>query len=217
MNSASTGAVSRALPSWLQDVLLGYGDPGAAHFTSLPARSRVSDIDFGDTFLSAAHVVASFPEHQVAFRDEATGAPLDPAADAAAVQPPFRVRFESFPSPGGRGSGPDERVVVIPYMPPSPGPYPEDLPRRNTVPFTSKQVVAIRSGVNPGLTVIVGPPGTGKTDVAVQIISNLYHNFPNQVRGVGAGLGGGCQGQATSAVRDQPPPVIPTPTRSACS
>ena len=30
------------------------------------------------------------------------------------------------------------------------------------------------------MTVIVGPPGTGKTDVATQIISNLYHNFPNQ-------------------------------------
>lgn len=27
---------------------------------------------------------------------------------------------------------------------------------------------------------VVGPPGTGKTDVAVQIISNLYHNFPAQ-------------------------------------
>jgi intron-binding protein aquarius len=27
---------------------------------------------------------------------------------------------------------------------------------------------------------VVGPPGTGKTDVAVQIISNLYHAFPNQ-------------------------------------
>ena len=27
---------------------------------------------------------------------------------------------------------------------------------------------------------VVGPPGTGKTDVAVQIISNIYHNFPGQ-------------------------------------
>ena len=34
--------------------------------------------------------------------------------------------------------------------------------------------------MQPGLTVIVGPPGTGKTDVAVQIISNIYHNNPNQ-------------------------------------
>ena len=30
------------------------------------------------------------------------------------------------------------------------------------------QVEAIRSGVNPGLTMVVGPPGTGKTDTAVQ-------------------------------------------------
>ena len=27
---------------------------------------------------------------------------------------------------------------------------------------------------------IVGPPGTGKTDVATQIISNIYHDFPSQ-------------------------------------
>lgn len=42
------------------------------------------------------------------------------------------------------------------------------------------QVEAIRSGMNNGLTMIVGPPGTGKTDVAVQIICNLYHNHPTQ-------------------------------------
>ena len=46
--------------------------------------------------------------------------------------------------------------------------------------FTPTQVEAIHSGMQPGLTLIVGPPGTGKTDVAVQIISNLYHNFPEQ-------------------------------------
>lgn len=42
------------------------------------------------------------------------------------------------------------------------------------------QVEAIRAGMQPGLTMVVGPPGTGKTDVAVQIISNIYHNYPNQ-------------------------------------
>ena len=51
---------------------------------------------------------------------------------------------------------------------------------RNTVPFTPTQIEAIHSGMQPGLTLVVGPPGTGKTDVAVQIISNLYHNFPDQ-------------------------------------
>ena len=34
--------------------------------------------------------------------------------------------------------------------------------------------------MQPGLTLVVGPPGTGKTDVATQIISNIYHNFPDQ-------------------------------------
>ena len=48
------------------------------------------------------------------------------------------------------------------------------------MPFTPTQVEAILSGMQHGLTLVVGPPGTGKTDVAVQIISNLYHNFPNQ-------------------------------------
>ena len=46
--------------------------------------------------------------------------------------------------------------------------------------FTPTQVEAIRAGTQPGLTLVVGPPGTGKTDVAVQIISNIYHNCPEQ-------------------------------------
>ncbi|KAI9505905.1 P-loop containing nucleoside triphosphate hydrolase protein, partial [Coemansia spiralis] len=48
-------------------------------------------------------------------------------------------------------------------------------PRMNHMRFTPKQAEAICAGCQPGLTLIVGPPGTGKTDVAVQIISNLYH------------------------------------------
>ena len=96
-------------------------------------------------------------------------------------------------------------IQVKPYTIPNRGPYPYNVPKkwappsthhththhtpppptlhplhRNTVPFTPTQVEAIRSGMQPGLTMVVGPPGTGKTDVAVQIISNLYHNFPDQ-------------------------------------
>jgi KaiC/GvpD/RAD55 family RecA-like ATPase len=37
------------------------------------------------------------------------------------------------------------------------------------VSYHHHQVEAIRSGLNPGLTMVVGPPGTGKTDVAVQV------------------------------------------------
>ena len=73
-----------------------------------------------------------------------------------------------------------ETVLVSTYKPPNMGPYHGDTARTNRVRFTSKQVEAITSGTQPGLTVIVGPPGTGKTDVAVQIINNIYHNFPKE-------------------------------------
>lgn len=69
---------------------------------------------------------------------------------------------------------------VSTYQPPNNGPYPRDIPKVNRVRFTPVQVEAILSGTQPGLTVIVGPPGTGKTDVATQIINNIYHNFPDQ-------------------------------------
>ena len=64
-------------------------------------------------------------------------------------------------------------------LPPS-GPYPIDVPKQNNIRFTPSQVEAITSGTQQGLTVIVGPPGTGKTDVATQIINNIYHNSPSQ-------------------------------------
>jgi len=46
--------------------------------------------------------------------------------------------------------------------------------------FTPTQLTAIKSGMSPGLTMIVGPPGTGKTDVATSIIANLYKSYPEQ-------------------------------------
>ncbi len=73
-----------------------------------------------------------------------------------------------------------ESVKASTYKPLNNGPYPTDAPKLNQIPFTPTQIEAIVSGTQPGLTVIVGPPGTGKTDVATQIINNLYHNFPDQ-------------------------------------
>jgi len=73
-----------------------------------------------------------------------------------------------------------EAVKVSTYKPQNTGPYPTDAPKTNQIRFTPAQVEAITSGSQPGLTVIVGPPGTGKTDVATQIINNIYHNFPEQ-------------------------------------
>ena len=47
------------LPSWLQEVFLGYGDPSSASYTRLP--NRLGSIDFRDTFLNWQHLVESLP------------------------------------------------------------------------------------------------------------------------------------------------------------
>lgn len=73
-----------------------------------------------------------------------------------------------------------QAMTVSTYRPLHKGPYPYDAPKLNRIRFTPTQIDAITSGTQPGLTLIVGPPGTGKTDVATQIINNIYHDFPSQ-------------------------------------
>lgn len=99
--------------------------------------------------------------------------------------PPYRLQIKPVSSLKRKESDASddpvsEEITVTHYEPLNPGPYPEDQPPRNRIRFTPVQIEAVRSGINPGLTMVVGPPGTGKTDVAVQIISMLYHNNPTQ-------------------------------------
>eukprot|EP00927_Polykrikos_kofoidii_P015303 TRINITY_DN16783_c2_g1_i1.p1 TRINITY_DN16783_c2_g1~~TRINITY_DN16783_c2_g1_i1.p1 ORF type:complete len:1868 (+),score=425.70 TRINITY_DN16783_c2_g1_i1:78-5681(+) len=159
MNSEDT-----VVPDWLHDLFLGYGDPGAAQYWKLP--TALNEIDFRDTFLDQDHILESFPEA------EDIEIPED-------LVRPFRLRFEKCGAaePGKRAP---EMVVASAYTLPNMGPYPDCKPRENKIRFTPMQVEAIRSGVNPGLTMVVGPPGTGKTDTAVQVVNLLFHNFPDQ-------------------------------------
>uniref|UniRef100_A0A8B9FRF2 RNA helicase aquarius n=1 Tax=Amazona collaria TaxID=241587 RepID=A0A8B9FRF2_9PSIT len=165
------------VPDWLHDIILGYGDPSSAHYSKMP--NQISTLDFNDTFLSIDHLKASFPGYNIKV-----------TVDNPVLQiPPFRI---TFPIMGGKGKkrkeedGNEEKpeeakaLIVEPHVIPNRGPYPYNQPKRNTIQFTQTQIEAIRAGMQPGLTMVVGPPGTGKTDVAVQIISNLYHNFPEQ-------------------------------------
>ncbi|XP_055013721.1 LOW QUALITY PROTEIN: RNA helicase aquarius [Boleophthalmus pectinirostris] len=166
------------VPDWLHDIILGYGDPGSAHYSKMP--NQISTLDFNDTFLSLDHLRSSFPGHAIQVNEE------NPALQV----PPFRIKFPiSQQSDKGKKRKADEEeerkeedktLIVEPYVAPNRGPYPYNQPKRNTIQFTPTQIEAIRAGMQPGLTMVVGPPGTGKTDVAVQIISNIYHNFPEQ-------------------------------------
>ena len=176
------------VPTWLHDIFLGYGDPAAAHWRNLPEAGRLPSVDFKDTFLDAAHLRDSFPGYRVEFTNVAAG--QEPA-------PPFRVHMPLVADGKGLAdsalgkrkeagadvAAPPGELPVLrceAYVPPDPGPYPEDQPQLNRIRFTPVQVEAVLSGVQPGLTMIVGPPGTGKTDTAVQILHTLYHNCPGQ-------------------------------------
>ncbi len=141
------------IPTWLHDILLGYGDPSLA----CPKEGEGETLDFADTFLDSQHVRnAFFPEYKVKF----DGDSKDPS-------PPYRV---TFPGPGSKSKG---VVTIAPYPDPPPATTGLASPRRNTIRFTPTQIRAIRSAMRPGLTLIVGPPGTGKTDVATQVPPRL--------------------------------------------
>ena len=155
-------------PEWLTDVFLGYGDPASAspdaleiEITENNNQKKKTKIDFKDTFLDEAHLRESFPGKTIVF-------------DSKTPQPPFKVTFDAVADKDANN------VTVESYVPPDPGPYPEDIKNKNLVRFTPTQVDAVKSGVREGLTLIVGPPGTGKTDVATQILHCLYHTNPNQ-------------------------------------
>lgn len=159
------------VPDWLLDIILGYGDPGAAHYSK--RENALTDLDFNDTFLNMQHLKDSFPLAQVTQSD-----------NEVVLIPPFKLSFQRKSSKDEDmetdAADQQEMINVSSYVIPNRGPYPYTVPKKNAVLFTPTQVEAIRSGMQPGLTMVVGPPGTGKTDVAVQIISNLYHNNPNE-------------------------------------
>ncbi|GFV81916.1 RNA helicase aquarius [Trichonephila clavipes] len=155
------------VPDWLHDIVLGHGDPGAAHYSKID--NQIMEFDFNDTFLNMDHLTKSFPESDVQVNVD----------DPKKLVPPFKIKFLS-PEENMTVEQKKNKLSVTPHVLPSRGPYLYEQPKKNTIMFTPTQTEAIRSGMQLGLTMVVGPPGTGKTDVAVQIISNLYHNFPNQ-------------------------------------
>ena len=169
------------LPSWLQEVFLGYGDPTGARFTSMA--NRLSKVDLRDTFLNWNHLVECLPD-KIIESDTGQSAPFDPpyvlhTSVQASATPPQQSK-KRRKDDKDNVSAPPELVKVSTYKTANNGPYIEDTPKLNKTRFTPRQVEAILSGIQPGLTIIVGPPGTGKTDVATQIINNIYHDFPNQ-------------------------------------
>ncbi|KAJ3272377.1 hypothetical protein HDV01_005560 [Terramyces sp. JEL0728] len=160
------------VPDWLQDVVLGYGDRNQAHYTKMDEPTKT--IDFGYTFLDWKHLEESFPKN-VLFAQKEKKSPT--------LLPPYILTFpdsefqedDSVTDKKRKSKNQNEGIIVRSYRHKSL----TEKPKVNKLKFTPTQVQAIRSGCSTGLTLIVGPPGTGKTDVAVQIIANIYKQHPN--------------------------------------
>ena len=172
------GSIDRVIPQWLRPIILGYGEPSAAHYQSDTMKAYAMNtvgvnkptdyLDFGDTFLDEAHLRASFKDGSIVLVDGKDS--LEEATEKHVSRTNYKIRFSEEASDDGTAKLCVDAMSV---------PFPKGV-SGNPIRFTPVQVEAIRSGLSPGLSLVVGPPGTGKTDVAVQIIASLYHSFPTQ-------------------------------------
>ena len=89
----------------LHDILLGYGDPSAAHYTNMP--NQAETLEFKDTFINLEHIKSSFPDHQVVAND-----------NSAELVRPFRLTFEE-----DEGSREKKNQLSEPYTIEKRGPY----------------------------------------------------------------------------------------------
>lgn len=204
---ATSDGGQSAVPTWLTGLILGYGDPMAAHHSRMMASTPLVESQFHDALLDEEHVLSSFPRDTVKFvespaaelrRETITNSVVellcapDSRMDAKRklfIAATTRRDTDKLPTAQkpkkltSAGEGDGKMSVNYAFrasVPAFAGPYAEDVPARNLLRFVPNQIEAIRAATLPGLTLIEGLPETGKTAVAAQVLCNLYHAFPDQ-------------------------------------
>jgi Intron-binding protein aquarius N-terminus len=147
------GSVNRVIPPWLQPLLLGQGDPSNAAYTSSVVHAYAkktvgvanpdSFLDYGDTFLDEAHLRESFPDCKVVVDGKTEG-------NSELQEQPQRRCYRVRMIETDRQTTMEAASYSV-----------ADSVKGNPVRFTPRQVAAIRSGLSCGLTLVIGPPGTG--------------------------------------------------------
>ncbi|TDH71608.1 hypothetical protein CCR75_003527 [Bremia lactucae] len=151
------------LPEWLHDLFLGYGDPAAAAYKSI-YKSRAEKnvaIPLGELLQDGDHALeAGGVEKLVNINDDTHELCSKDAMAPFTYVEDLRTGLSCIRAY-------DRKSLLSSFQHFSP-------PLR----YTKSQVAAVRTAQCEGLTLIVGPPGTGKTDVAVQLVLNLYRTTP---------------------------------------
>lgn len=159
------------LPSWLHDLFLGYGDPSAATSQSIYKQRQQKEVR-----VSLLDLVADADHALETCFEENAGKKL--FIDVDDMKKPLVAKDAVGPFTLVEDLQKDGQVVVHAHRRSA-----KQQNVRSAIPasvrFTKSQVAAVRSGMCEGLTMIVGPPGTGKSDVAVQLVLNLHRTTPS--------------------------------------
>lgn len=114
------------VPPWLHDILLGYGDPAAAHYSNMSNQER--SLEFNDTFLDYKHLEDSFPGYE-----------LKCSVPEEQRLPPYRLIFEDVPvqcesdEEDQKEKELSKSIAVHPYKYEARGPYPRNKPKQSVM------------------------------------------------------------------------------------
>lgn len=161
-------AVDRVLPLWLSRIILGQGESTAASYRSkylqqyakktVGVSNPNAPLDYCDTFLSEEHLRESFPDKDASITVDGRGALQKKKQKEPEINRRYRVRVEHQENAGNKKKS-TLAIEAESYV------FPAKTTNGNSIRFTPLQVEAVRSGLSPGMTVVVGPPGTGKVSL----------------------------------------------------
>jgi intron-binding protein aquarius len=183
------------VPEWLHDILLGYGDPNATQIGLNSCDKLKTNFDIHDTLLDELHafetlgnifsidLINSSNKKAIAypFRFEIHGCTsltdLVKNCRLDLLDQSLRINNSQIRNDISKNKF---KITLMTCGHKSKAVYQKDKAPKNTTRFTIAQLQAIVTGLQLGLTIIVGPPGTGKTDSATQILHLLYQNHHKQ-------------------------------------